>query len=460
MASAVKKLFGDSKYFGIFREVIQHSGNYLKTRKLLRKIDFMSEEDIRTYQYHRLKKIITTAYENIPFYHFKAAGFKPEHFRQNEDITRVPFLTKDMIREHYKRMVRKNVPSRCLKLVTTGGTTGTPLKFFLDRRASTPKEFAYIQYIWKRFGFHFRDRCVVLRGDIFEEPGDRISYWKKNYPMNWLAMSALRLNEGLFQPYLEQIRKFKPKFIIAYPSTAYILANYIRTHSLPAIESLQAVICSSETLYGWQRKYISRTLNVQVYAYYGLTEKCCLASQFDETDSYEFLPTYGFVEFINNSGQWCSTDGEMGEIVATGLNSITTPLIRYKTQDMCIYSDASFIHKGWPSVRNISGRISEFLVDKSGSLVTFTCADEIFWPVLQKMNAYQYVQTEPGKLQIKLDLKQPLTSSELKDFKDTLVEYYPRFEIEISEKEKIHKTKSGKFRFLIQNIPIYFNADA
>jgi phenylacetate-CoA ligase len=463
MNSITEKIFPGNRFVGIIRDTLLYSRYYMDAKRTIRKIESMSEEDIRSYQFNRLKKIITYAHEHVPYYKelFNNIGFKPAHFKQIEDIKHIPYLTKSIFREKYHQMIANDLPASHFKSTVTGGSTGAPMELFLDRRTSTPAEFAYLQYIWKRIGYRFRDRCVVLRGDFIETPEDGISFWKRNLPINWLVMSSFRLKENLLPSYLEKIRNFAPKFIIAYPSTAYVLANYIQSNKLPGIESLKGVICSSETLYTWQRNFISNALKVKVMAYYGLTEKCCLAAHCNDSNFYEFLPTYGFVEFINKSNLWCNEDGETGEIVATGLNSMAAPIIRYRTQDMCIYSEKTCgTHAGWSTVKEITGRISEFLVDKSDNLITFTCSDELFWSIINKINAYQFVQNTHGKLQIKLDLKHPLTTAEVKEIKGTCHDYYPGFEVELTENEYIPRTRSGKFRYLIQNLPIDFNSNA
>jgi len=343
----------------------------------------------------------------------------------------------------------------------TGGSTGVPLNLYLDRRTSTPYELAYLQHIWKRLGYNFLDRCVVLRGDVFEDKKGSDQYWKMNYPINWLIMSSFRLNDQVFPAYLDKIRKFRPRFIIAYPSVAYILAHYINSNSLPLIESLQGIICSSETLYDWQRKYIQETLKVKVCAYYGLTEKCCLAAQFVDSDGYEFIPTYGFVELINTSNQWCTQGGETGEVIATGLSSLTAPLIRYQTQDLCVYSEKSGrIHDGWPIVDKITGRNSEFVITSDGSTRTFTCSHKLIWTVMHKIDAYQFVQKVPGVLQLRLELRETLTEEDQKNLRHAFYDYYPGFEAELNFTDKIHRTKSGKFQYLIQHLKNDFRTDA
>ncbi len=454
-----EKIFGSKRFINLSKDIISYNRQYFAARKLLRRIESFNKQDIQKYQYGQLKKLIEYAAIYVPYYRdlFKKIGFKPEMFRKIDDIQHIPYLTKDIIKANRDRLVADIFPKKYLKLTITGGTTGTPMDFYLDRRTSSPVEFAYLQYIWGRIGYRFRDRCVVLRGDDIENIVEGKVYWKKNRLLNWLLMSSLRLNEHNVHLYLEKIKEFNPEYIIAYPSMAYILAKYAGTRNI-FLPKLRGVICSSETLYSWQRQFIKNVFGVTVFPYYGLSEKCCIAAECYETGFYEFIPTYGFTEIINKHGNWCSKDDEPGEIVSTGFYNYAFPFIRYKTQDYCTYSASDCpSHTGWTTVKEIKGRISEFLVNKNGDLITFTCSDEIFWSVYHKLNAYQYVQEIPGKVEIKLDLKEPLHDNEFKEMHSVFRKYYPDFEVSFQPVSYIPRTKSGKFRFLIQKLSIDFS---
>lgn len=453
--SLFHKFTGGSKYVEIFRDTLLFGRHFIKARSTISKLDGMSVREIADYQYRRLREIIEYADNLIPYYRqsFKNAGFKPSDFKSLDDIKRIPCLTKDQICENFEQLIPVGFPRKYLKKSMTGGSTGKPMVFYLDRRTSSHVDFAYQMHIWKRVGYRFRDRCVVMRGDSFEM-ADPTVLWRMNHPMNWLIMSSLRMNRETIAAYLDKIQEFDPRYLIIYPSNAYILARYVKETGSPLCASLKGIICSSETLYAWQKDFIAKCFNVPVYSYYGLSEKCCLASGFTDSVGYEFIPTYCYTELVNRDGNECTADGELGDIVCTGLNSIGAPLIRYKTRDVAVFSTQSRNnHVGWKTVKEIRGRASEFIVDRNGSYITFTCSDEVFWEVMGKINAYQYVQVTPGKLLIRLELNQALTDSEYGVMRQSVAAYYPGFDIEFATVPHIPKTRIGKFRYLIQEIP-------
>jgi phenylacetate-CoA ligase len=459
MNKLTDKIFGSKRFITLSKDLLAYNKYYFHAKKLLHHIGSFDEKDIHEYQYKQLKKLIEHTAVHVPYYRelFKKVGFKPEMFKKLEDIRHIPYLTKSIIKENRDELIADTFSQKYLKSTITGGSTGTPMDFYLDRRTSSPIEFAYLQYIWGRVGYRFRSRCVVLRGDNIDNIVEGKIYWKKNTLLNWLLMSSFRLNENNVHLYLKKIKEFNPEFIIAYPSMAYILARYVKAHNI-TFPKLRAVICSSETLYSWQRQFINSVFGVSVFPYYGLSEKCCIAAECPNTGFYEFIPTYGFTEIVNRAGTWCSEDNEMGEIVSTSLYNYAFPFIRYKTQDYCTYSALQCSeHKGWTTVKEIKGRISEFLVNKNGDLITFTCSDEIFWTVYHKLNAYQYVQEIPGKVEIKLDLKEALTEADYAYMNSVFKEYYPDIEVSFQTVSHIPRTSSGKFRFLIQKLPIDFS---
>ena len=214
----------------------------------------------------------------------------------------------------------------------------------------------------------------------------------------------------------------------------------------------RGIICSSETLYGWQKKYLTDVFGVEIYSYYGLTEKCCIAGECKSNSYYKFIPTYGFVELLNNNNGWCTAEDEEGEIVATGFNNYVMPFIRYKTTDKGINTNYDDGSPGWKIIKEIRGRQQDFFVDKTGSSISFTCSDEPFWHIIEKMNAYQYVQHEPGIVNLNLVLNDKLTDSEIDIIHRVFNSYYAKITLNVYLVNSIPLTVSGKFRYLIQNL--------
>ncbi len=448
----------DNRYIILIRQIIPNIRYYIEESRIIKKTEFLSAEELNKFQVKRIKELLIYARKNVPYYRelFKKTGFNPEDFKNIEDIRKIPYLTKDIIRKSMNDLVSTNVAKRNLKYTITGGTTGRmPLDFYLDKRKSSTIELAYLRYFWNRVGYRLYDRCIVLRGEILDNIIEGKKYWRFNHVVNWLTMSSFNLNNNNYEIYLNKINKFRPRFIIAYPSVIYTIAKFYKSSNMPVPGSLKAIICSSETLYDWQREFINSVFKVRTYSFYGLSEKCCIAGECENSAHYEFAPQYGFVELVNRKNQWCKEEDEEGEIVATGLNSHVFPFIRYRTEDVGIYTRQQSNNKrNWFTIKKVQGRIQEFFVDKFNSGITFTCSDEMFWKVFDKVSAYQYVQDKPGIVVLNIEVKESLTSDELSDIKKEFNSYFPNIELTLKIVDNIPKTRSGKFRYLIQNLPL------
>ena len=329
-----------SKHIKLIIKLLLYQKYYLRTKKLLKSKSFHFKKDIEQYHFNKLKKIIEYSYNNVPYYNelFSKINFHPDKFKSIQDIKRIPYLTKNIIRENQEKLTSRIFPKKHIKIVQTGGTTGMPLDFYLDKRSASIIELAYLENMWKRIGYRRFDRCIVLREDNIENIVEGKKYWKMNYSTNWLTMSARHLNADTFLVFYNKILSFNPKFIIAFPSNAYLLARFIKDNKLKNFPRLKAVICSSENMYMWQRRYMEEIYKVRIYSYYGHSEKCIIASECANSSLYEFYPQYGFVELVNKNNDWCTKEDESGEIVATGFNNYVSPFIRYKTDDIGTYT--------------------------------------------------------------------------------------------------------------------------
>jgi phenylacetate-CoA ligase len=86
-------------------------------------------------------------------------------------------------------------------------------------------------------------------------------------------MSSHQMTEETLPAYIDRIRKFRPRFIHAYPSTAVILARYMREHRIEPFPTVRAILCGSENLYPWQRGLLEEAFGCRVFSWYGNSEQ-------------------------------------------------------------------------------------------------------------------------------------------------------------------------------------------
>ena len=431
--------------------LIRSIGTFISYLLLFHKQAHKSQEAIRVWQFKQLKALIQYAWEHIPFYrkYWEQAGFSPSQFHSLEDMELIPFIDKNTVREHREEMLNPTYAKNRLSLVTTGGTTGMPLQFYIDNFVARAKELAFGYWYGKHY-WGYLDRIhkiAVLRGARIDE--DKIKhriFWQKSTRDHGLVFSSFHITEENYTLYLSKLRDYKPRFIKAYPSSIVAFCTLMKRHGDYGLEGLRGVICSSENVYESHRKLICETLGVEIYSYYGHSEKAVAACQ--DGHRMVFQPCYGYTEFINDEGKKTVRRGEIAQVVATSLGNYYFPFIRYKTNDLIEVDDAEA-----SIAKRILGRAQEFVIDKDGNKVIFTCADEIFWE-LKGIVAYQYVQEEQGKLGLYLQVDRDFSQSTLQVVRDAVQQMFFNFEIKVSIVERIEKTKAGKFRYLIQGLDL------
>jgi len=431
---------------------------FWETYNFLEESQWWSREKLEEYQMQQLRKLLHHAYENVPYYRrvFEERGLKPKNIQDFDDFGELPYLTKEIIQENLLDLVARNYHSSELQYVTTGGSTGIPLGFYWERGVTDSKEHAFITTLWNRAGFKIGDRCVILRGDVVQL-ACKGKFWEYDPVNKNLTLSSYHMTDEILPNYIANIRAFRPDFIQAYPSAITILARFMKKRNIGPFPTVKAILCASENLYPWQRELLEEVMKCRVWSFYGHSERAALAGECEVSTYYHIFPEYGYLELIGNDGNEVTKDAEIGEIVATGFNNFICPFIRYRTMDMAAASNAKCkCRRNYGLVRRIEGRLQEFFVDKTGSLTTFTCSHKPLWNAKEKINAYQYVQNERGKVLLNIDAKSEFSVSDIDGVKRTFLRFYPRFNIEIRFVHHIPHSKDGKFRFLVQKLPIEF----
>jgi len=363
-------------------------------------------------------------------------------------------VDKYTIRNNVALMLSQTARVEELKLTTTGGTSGLPLKFYIDQKISIPKEAAALYHLFRRFKYNPFARCVFLQGDILDESMIKKGvYWKRNYFRNGLVMSSFHLNDETVHQYVKRIREFQPHFIFAYPSSCTILSTLMKKNNLHSFKSLKYVKCSSENIYDWQRKLVGEVLGVKIFSEYGHSEKSALAGECEHSSHLHFSPYYGYAELINAHGELCRKDGELGEIVVTGFDHKDFVFIRYRTGDLAEYSSETCdCGRNFFTVKKIIGREQDFVVDQNGDLRVFTTAHLVFKGSLSKINAFQYFQSVKGELELRIEVNEALSSDEYELLRKEVQDRFVDFSVNIVEVDHIPRTKSGKFKYLQQNL--------
>lgn len=420
---------------------------YSAFQKLIRESLEWDEDDIREYQVKQLRSVLMRAQANCYWYQqrFAEAKFHPENVLSPEDITKAPLLEKRDIQEHLSEFASSEFPESKRLYITTGGSTGVPVGFYLQKGVSRPKEQAFLEAMWARAGWKSGAKLVLIRGHVTTSSANgKIS--TLDTTRNWLLMSSAHLTDERMPEYLEQIEAFKPEFLHIYPSAALQIVEYLERTKQTWRIPLQALLCGSERLNIPQKRILERTFGCKVYRWYGHAERAVLAGEGTSTELFYFWPTYGYTEFGEPDA-----DGYQ-EVIATSFHNNVMPLIRYRTGDYVKLATPDYPHEfPWMAALEVAGREQEFLISCTGrkiSLTMFNMHDAVF----DNLYAVQFHQKAPGIVEFWYKPTAQFTESQLETIRQGVKSKLgDDFEITFRPVEEMVRTVRGKHCWLVQD---------
>lgn len=348
------KLFKDfSRYY------LRNGRLFYKCLKELEETEKYSLQELQEYQNEKLRRIIKIAYENVPFYRriFIEKKLTPRDIGTIEDLKKLPIIDKQKVRENFIDFKNKKFKRFIFKGYTTG-TTGSPAVFLRDLFSINFENAAlWRQYRWA--GKDFGNRRITLRGEkIFPSSKKKPPFWRYNHFSRELIMSSYHLSDENMWLYIEEIKKYKPFDLDAYPSTAYILANFCKRFNVDL--NFTAVFTSSEMLLDYQREEIESTFGCKVFDSYGNAERVAVIGEC-EYGVYHEMSDYSIIEYLpQEQGQY--------QIVGTTLHNSVMPLIRYRTGDLVFLDGNKSCHCGrsFREIKSILGRNDDFIITPDG----------------------------------------------------------------------------------------------
>jgi phenylacetate-CoA ligase len=246
------------------------------------------------------------------------------------------------------------------KLYNTGGTSGTPLSFYVGKNYYS-REWAHMHYMWKKIGYNPTSTKITLRGKSL---GETYLY---NFNQNeFLINSYHSFNSKDYLALLKVFKKYNTEFMHGYPSSIYSFLKEISVQAPYLLDylkkNIKGIMFGSEFPSPHYRNYIENLLTKNTISWYGHTEGVVLAGEMFQ--KYEYVPflSYGYTETIKKDGY--------NHLVGTCFDNYATPFIRYDTEDLI---NPNLNKNGLLESFEIKeGRVGEFVVDKNNKMISLT----------------------------------------------------------------------------------------
>jgi phenylacetate-CoA ligase len=237
---------------------------------------------------------------------------------------------------------------------------------------------------------------------------------------------------------------------MGYPSALNAIARYaLEHHDFPA--PAQALFTTSETVTDEVREALERTWQCQVFDHYGAVEACVFASQC-EHGRYHVSPEIGVVEILDGRGQ-PAPPGVMGEVVCTGLQNLLQPLIRYRIGDVARWSTDQSCECGreMAILEAVEGRCEDICRTPDGrQLLRF---DTVFKGI-ENIREAQVVQVDVDRFVIRVVPTPAFSAFEATALVSNMRLHVGPCRIEVEQVASIERTRSGKFRAVVCQVPV------
>ena len=297
-------------------------------------IECAPREEIVKIQNERLVKQVKHVWDNVPYYRKKMEdkGITPDDIKSIDDLHKLPFLSKDDLREAYPYGLLGVPLKQAVRIQSTSGTTGKRVVAFYTQHDIDLWEECCARAI-VAVGGTDEDVCQVSYGYGLFTGGPGL-----NGGSHKVGCLTIPTSSGNTDRQIMFIQDLQATILCCTPSYAAYLGERMKEMGLgPDDIPLKAGIFGAEAWSEEMRRDIEKTLGIKAYDIYGLTELSGPGVSFECSDQKgmhvnedHFIP-----EIIDPETGEVLPDGEMGELVFTSIDKEAFPLIRYRTRDVC-----------------------------------------------------------------------------------------------------------------------------
>ena len=297
-------------------------------------IETMPQDQLRALQSERLVKQVRHVYDNVPYYRKKMEekGITPDDIKGLDDLHKLPFVTKDDLREAYPYGLMAKPLSDCVRIHSTSGTTGRRVVAF------------YTQHdvdLWE-------DCCAraIMAAGGTKDDVVHVSYGYGLFTggaglhggSHKVGSLTLPMSSGNTDRQIQFMVDLESTILCCTPSYAAYLAETIQERGLRDQIKLKAGIFGAEAWSEEMRQDIQNKLGIKAYDIYGLTELSGPGVSYEcsEQSGMHICEDHFIAEIIDPDTGEVLPDGTKGELVFTSITKEAFPLLRYRTKDICV----------------------------------------------------------------------------------------------------------------------------
>ncbi len=420
--------------------------------------EIMPLKELYDIQIKRLRWVVRQAYDNIPFYRKKMRelNVKPEDIRRREDITKLPFTTKEDLRENYPFGLMAVSKEEVVRIHMSSGTSGKP------------KVVAYTKNDLENW-INMVARCLYMVGirkkDVFQNMVNYTLFTGGlgfHYAAERIGALVVPSGTGNTEKQIQYMLNFGTTAIHATPSYALRIKEVAEDMGIDPKELPLRIGCfGAEPWSDNTRRRLEDAFDIKAYDSYGLSEMNGpgVAFECEEQNGLHIWFDHYFVEIVDEEGEQVG-EGEKGELVLTPLSKEAMPLLRYRTGDITYLMDYEKCACGrtHPKISRILGRADDMIVVR-GINVYPSQIEHVLMNIPEVGDHFQVIISRNGPLDeitVRVEMRDEIFTGELSDFRriqEKIVralqkELNVRVNVELVEKGTLERFKGKAKRVL------------
>ncbi|WP_050436295.1 glycosyltransferase [Chondromyces crocatus] len=440
----------------ITRDVEHYYETLLKTQ-------WLGHRETRALQDEKLRRMIRHAYRNVPYYRsrMQALGLRPEDIRGQDDLYKLPLLSKSEVRQHlYFDILSENHDKSQVLRIATSGSTGEPFVCYADR--------AQLEFRWAATlraqewtGYQFGDPTVRLwhqtlgmsRSQVLRERADAML-------SNRTFIPIFELSDDNLDAMVRVLEEAAPVLLDGYAEALDFLGRYVKERR-PLSVKPRAIMSSAQTLPLASRRLIEQAFGCEVFDKYGAREFSGIAYECEAHEGHHVVAE-GYIVEVLKGGQ-PAAPGEIGEVVITDLNNTCMPFIRYRIGDLAEAMDPTALcrcGRGAPRVGAIEGRVQSIIRGTDGHYLPGTFFAHYLKELDHAIKAFQVIQEVPGAITFRVvkggRFSREVLEEVLATFRRHLGE---RMRIEVEFVDEVAMVRTGKRVASVSRLGIDFQRE-
>lgn len=322
-------------------------------------------ERVREEQLRRLRRLLEHAETRVPYYRelFAGLGIGSRDIRSLADLAQLPVLTKELVRERQRDLVREDVPLGALSQHHSGGSTGVPLTFYRDAAymdASTAGTYRN----FSQAGWRPGEMVAFFWG--WNQQLNEMPRWKfelRQWARRFYQFDPFQSGPAEMERWLRRWRTLRPRVALGYASTIDRFAAHAEAAGA-RLPPLRGVFTTAEKLYPQQRERLARVFGCPVFDCYGSSEVQNIASECPHGSMHVNA------DFVVLEAEPSAEPGAPQPLLVTSLLNYAMPFIRYRNADGgALVEGACACGGGFPLMSLGIARVSDNFVLPNGRVV-------------------------------------------------------------------------------------------